>query len=228
MEFLQYTESRSNELAEYIQAVAQCPLEFEGSDPLAHSSHNHIHLWKLEYLSDTFNWINVDYRVECINYIIEQWRQRLKELLPYSQRGYRIYVYEDLAPTISVVAETDIGFPYSNSNREALFVQNIRDVLTLYENRSWKEHFVSLDWELSETHLLETITKNNGSISKPTAEQLALSVGKLRNLIINMGLGSQVNAIRKHFHRRPADFSNELEHSDRWHIFERLLPANYR
>lgn len=226
MGFVQYTQLRSSELARYIEAVAQSPLAFEDSHPLQHSSYNHVHLWKLEYLSDTHSWIDVDYRVECVNYVLEQWRRRLKGLPPYAHRGYRIYLYEDLAPTISVVAETDIGFPYSYG--QPIFVKNIREILTLYENRSWKQHFASFDWEISEQRLLDVITKNDGSISKPTAEKLGLPVGKLRTLIINMGLGFQVNSVRKQFHRRPADFSNEAMYSDHWHVFERMLPARYR
>lgn len=225
MSFLQYTKTRSLELAKYLETTAKSPLVFEGSHPLKHSSYNHIHLWKLEYLSDHFDWIDLDYRVDFVNYILEQWRRRLKGLTPYKDRGYRMYVYEDLAPTISVVAETDFGFPYSNG--QPIFVNNIRDVLTLYTNRSWKENFLFLDWEISEKHLLDTIIKNKGSISKSTAEKLGLSVGKLRTIIINMGLDAKVNKIRKHFHRKPADFSNEY-YSDNWHIFERLLPAHYR
>ena len=226
MDFIDYTRSRSPELAEYIHGVAQTPLAFDGSDPIEHSSHNHIHLWKLEYLSDTCSWIDVDYRLECVNHVLEQWRRRLKGLSPYAQRGYRLYVYEDLAPTISAVAETDIGFPYTHA--QPVFVQTIRDVLKLYEKRSWKEHFTCDDWEISEKRLLYAVHKNNGSISKPTAEKLGIPVGKLRSLITNMGLSSQVNSVRKKFRRRPADFSNEIVHTDCWHVFERVLPAGYR
>lgn len=129
MHFIDYTFSRSPELAEYIQSVAASPLAFDGPYPLQHSSHNHVHLWKLEYLSDTCDWIDVDYRVECISFILGHWRGRLKGLPPYRERGYRVYVYEDLAPSISVVAETDFGFPYCNDH--ALFVGNIRDILQL-------------------------------------------------------------------------------------------------
>ena len=226
MDFIDYTRSRSPELAEYIHGVAQSPLAFDGSDPSEHSSHNHIHLWKLEYLSDTCSWIDVDYRLECVNHVLEQWRRRLKGLSPYAQRGYRLYVYEDLAPTISAVAETDIGFPYTHA--QPVFVQTIRDVLKLYEKRSWKEHFACDDWEISEKRLLDAVQKNNGSISKPTAEKLGIPVGKLRSLITNMGLSCQVNSVRKKFRRRPADFSNEIVHTDCWHVFERVLPAGYR
>lgn len=226
MGFLQYTQSRSPELAEYIDAVARSPLSFDGPYPLQHSSHNHVHLWKLEYLADTCDWIDVDYRIECVNHILEQWRCRLKGLPLYNDRGYRIYVYEDLAPTISVVAETEIGFPYSNG--QPVFVESVRDILALYENRSWRDHFDSRDWQITEKRLLDVIKRNKGSISKPTAAQLGIPVGKLRSLIINMGLSVDVNSVRKKFQRRPADFASELVHADRWHVFERVLPSRYR
>lgn len=226
MEFLQYTRTRSPELADYLQAVASSPLSFEGLDPLKHSSHNHIHLWKLEYLSDAFDWIDVDYRVQFATYVLEQWRRRLKGLPPYRQRGYRIYVYEDLAPTISVVAETDVGFPYAH--RSPTFVDGIREIMRLYEGRSWRQHFASSDCEISEARLLLAIERNCGSIGRPSALRLCMQVGKLRTLIINMGLGSKVNAIRKQFRRRPADFTNELPDSGEWRVFERILPAHYR
>ena len=104
----------------------------------------------------------------------------------------------------------------------------MHEIMRLYENRSWKQYFQIDDWEVSEKQLLEVIQQHSGSISKPTADQLGLSVGKLRILITNMGLGSQVNSIRKRFRRRPADFTNELDYSSKWHVFERILPAGYR
>ena len=113
MEILRQTRRRCPELAQYLEDVAASPLRFDGSDPLQHSSDNHVHLWKIESLADTYGWIDVDYRVEVVSYLLEQWRCRLKGLPPYRQQGYRLYLYEDLAPTISVVAETPIRFPYS-------------------------------------------------------------------------------------------------------------------
>ncbi len=225
MDILKITRARSKELAEYMEFVASGSLSFEGEQPLQHSSSNHVHLWKLEYLSDIYEWIDTEYKTEFINYIVEQWRIRLKGLAPYSNRGYRMYVYEDMAPTISVVAETDIGFPYQYGNPK--FVNNIIDIVKLYDNRNWRENFSSADWEITQNELLKSIEINNGSISKPTANMLGLAAGKLRLLIINMGLGDEVNSIRKKYKRPIADFSNEKIYSESWHVFERFLDAKY-
>ena len=227
MNFLEYTRLRSPELADYLKAVANTPLKFEGEDPLKHSSYNHVHLWKLEYLSDIYDWIDVDYRVDFVKYVLEQWRRRMKGLPPYKQKGYRLYVYEAIAPTISAVAETDLGFPYSHCGKP-IFVANIRDVLALYRDRRWQDNFADLDWEISGDLILNSIKKNNGSIGEPTADSLSLQVNELRKLIVNMGLDSQVNKIRQHFQRRPADFSNNLDYGCSWHVFERVLKPGYK
>ena len=83
MSLIEYTQSRSPDLAEYIQAVAASPLTFETPYPLQHSSCNHVHLWKIEYLSDRCDWIDAHYRVEVAKFLLEQWRLRLKRLPPY-------------------------------------------------------------------------------------------------------------------------------------------------
>ena len=94
MEVLKYTRRRCPELAQFLEDVAASPLHFEGSQPLQHSSSNHVHLWMVEFLADTHRWIDTDYRVEVASYLLEQWRRRLKGLSPYRQQGYRLYLYE--------------------------------------------------------------------------------------------------------------------------------------
>ncbi len=82
MKFLEYTRSHLPELADYAKVVAQSPLSFAGEDPLQHSSYDRVSLWTLEYLSDTYNLIESDYRVDFVNYILEQWRRKMKGLPP--------------------------------------------------------------------------------------------------------------------------------------------------
>jgi hypothetical protein len=225
-DLVKYTKAQSPELAEYLEGVAGATLTFDGDDPLAHSADNHIHLWKLEFLSDTNPWIDTDYRTEFVKYIFEQWRMRLKGLHPYRERGYRVYVYEDLAPTVSVVAETDIGFPYMFGS--PIFVESIIDVVRPYAERSWLENFSGREWELPQDSILNAVEKHKGSIGQPTANSLGTRVGALRKVIINMGLGGQVNTIRKRHNRRPADFSDESLGQNVWRVFERRLPAGYK
>jgi hypothetical protein len=222
-DLLEYTKERSAELAEYLEWVSAAPLMFEGDEPLRHSSYNHIHLWQLENLSDSYSWINTEYRAEFVEYVLEQWRRRLKGLKPYRERGYRMYVYEDFAPTVSVVAETDVGFPYSFGTPR--FVGSIYEVVKLYEGRKWSRIFEGGARELRPDSILNIVEKHEGSIGSPTAQDLGIQVGTLRKIIANMDLGREVNAIRKRSKRRPADFSRVP--GEFWHVYERLLPAGY-
>jgi hypothetical protein len=220
-DILRYTRERSPELAESLIQVSAWPLRFEGDDPLFHSYENHVHLHGLGCITDPQSWIDTTYKVEFIKYILEQWRLRLKGLSPYRNRGYRLYVYEDVYPTVSVVAETDVGFPYRH--RQAVFVPNIIDVVRLYEVDDSRR----IDTGISGRKILEAVERHKGSIGKPTANALGIQVGKLRTLITEMFLYGAVNKIRKKYGRRPADFSNEPKDSYVWHVFERVLPANY-
>lgn len=225
MSILQYTKEKSADLADYLEVLAKSTLRFEGNDPLIHSSPNHIHLWKLEYLAERYNWIDSEYKIDFINYILRQWKIRLKGLAPYHEKGYRVYVYEDLSPSISVVAETEVGFPYDSSN--AVFTKNISNIIDIYNDKIWSNNFSGIDWKITHDNVLKVIEKNKGSISKPSAHELNLQVGKLRHLIINMSLGDEVNTIRKKYKRRPADFSHDPVHDYKWYIYEQKLPANY-
>ena len=107
-DFIDYTRSKSRELARALEQVCASPLQFDTEFPLVHSSANHEHLWILEHQADHASWIDTAYRTQFIKHILEHWRIRLKGMAPYRERGYRVYVYEDTSPTLSVVAETDI------------------------------------------------------------------------------------------------------------------------
>lgn len=101
-------------------------------------------------------------------------------LPPYRAGGYRMYLYQDVATTVSVVAETPEGCPYGG-NLE--FFSSIREVMSIYVDRKWSDVFPSLDWPHSDERILTEIEKQSGSISRPTAEALGVSVGQLRKLI---------------------------------------------
>jgi hypothetical protein len=70
--------------------------------------------------------------------------------------------------------------------------------------------------------------KHAGSISKPTADALHVSVGELRRLIEQMNVGERVNAIRKRYKRRPAAFKDDETFQHTYKIYEQRLPPGYR
>ena len=90
MSIERFTRARCPELADFLDGCCARPLAFEGPYPIAHSSHNHVHLWALEYWADHHAWIDLDYRVEFARLILERWRGRLKGLSPYREGGYRM------------------------------------------------------------------------------------------------------------------------------------------
>lgn len=218
-----WTQKKCPELAEFFEGCCNASLNFEGDQPIRHSSHNHIHLWALEWWADHHPWIDLGYRVEFVEEIFKHWRGRLKGMSPYQKRGYRLYLYEDKAPTISVVAETDVGFPYPG---HPTFVAARSDIMALYVNRSWQSNFELDGFEFSEKAILDQIDKASGSISKPTANALGLKVGALRKLIEEMGLQSRVNQIRKRYKRRPARFSEE-HYLHEFHVHEQMIDPGF-
>lgn len=226
MDIVKYTRNRSNQLADYLEECAFSPLEFEGDDPLLHSSNNHVHLWFLEHFSQHHSWVNLEYKLAFVEYILKVWKNRIKGQPPYHSQGYRLYVYQEMSPTVSVVANTAEGFPYKDSLEQVLFVDKISDVLKVYEDHNWSKNFTA-EWEISHEKILKVISLNRGSIAKPSASQLGIKVGELRHLIINMGLSSEVNTIRKKYKRRPADFSHGIENDNQIILYEQVLPPKF-
>jgi hypothetical protein len=225
MDVLKFSQARCPELAGFLEATATGPLSFDGAHPLEHSADNHVHLWALEYWADQHRWIDLDYRVDFVNYIFDIWRNKPRVYAPYKTVGYRLYLYDSLAPTVSVVAETAFGFPYG---QEPTLVPNVRDIMAPYVECSWREHWSNEAWPIDPDRILKTIERNKGSIGRPTASALGIKVGELRKLIINTGIDLQTNKIRKKYKRRPADFSNEPDYDTTWRVFERRLPPLYK
>ncbi len=223
MELIAETRKRCQELADQIEAVCDQPFSFDGDHPNSHSAFNHTHLWWLEYWADRFAWIDLGIRVACAETMLARWRARLKGHAPYQSTGYRLYLYEDLAPTLSAVAETSIGFPYPG---EPTFVDHPRDIMALYAGRSWAEVFQDADIP-SDKQILAAVKANAGSIGRPTANRLGTKPGALRKLIENWDLQDEVNALRKHFGRRPAKFRSDETLPHRYRIYEDRLPPGY-
>lgn len=218
------TRRRCPELAEFLEDVCAQPLRFEGSYANAHSAENHTHLWALEWWAERHDWIDLDYRVEFVEEIFARWRGRLKGLPPYRAAGYRVYLYQDMAPTVSVVANLPEGCPYGG---RLTFVPQPRDVMAAYVGRRWSLNFKG-DWPIEPGRILDVIEHNQGSISKPSADMLGLPVSKLRILIEQMGLERRVNEIRKRYKRRPAKFHEEAYDNFELRIFEEIWPMGYR
>ncbi|MCB1520989.1 MAG: hypothetical protein KDJ37_10500 [Hyphomicrobiaceae bacterium] len=216
---------RCPELADFLEDVCAQRFNFEGAHPNEHSYYSHRHLWALEWWADRHAWIDLDYRVAFVDEIFTRWKGRLKGQPPYRASGFRMYLYEDLAPTVSVVAETG-ECPYDGA---LTFVPSTRDVLRRYVGRSWAGVFEGDPWRVPRERIVREVERHHGSIGQPTADALGIKVGELRVLIEQMGLDRQVNELRKRFKRRPANFRvddgyREVEIA----IFEARLPAGFR
>ena len=222
MDLLNFTQARCPELSAFLENCGEAPLRFEGDHPLMHSADNHIHLWALEYWADHHAWIDTAYRVRFAAAILDRWRARLKGLRPYQERGYRLYLYADLAPTVSVVAETDVGCPYGLAED---FAPDMATVMRQYEGQSWAAHFSDADDGLKPEVVLKAVERHHGSIGKPAAQALGIQVGHLRRFIEWFELGEEVNSLRKRYKRRPAQF-RQYEPSP-MAVWEERLPAGY-
>jgi hypothetical protein len=224
MRFLEVAAKITLALSEYVECVAEQSLSFQGDDPFCHSRANHVHLWKIEWLADDYPQIDLSIRRQAIEYIFERWRVRLKSFRPHREHGYRMFVYEDAAPTVSVVAETQYGFPYGG---EPQFATDMTEVLLPYTKRSWKARFSADAFfkPKDEIDILDAIERARGSLGTRAAQLLGTNVAELRKRIAWLEIGTQVNGIRKRFHRRPAKFVQYEELSHRYKVFEIRLPS---
>ncbi|RVT84387.1 hypothetical protein DXV76_11925 [Rhodobacteraceae bacterium CCMM004] len=217
------TRARCPELADALEAACAAPLRFEGPDPWRHSADNHVHLWALEWWAERLDWIDTDYRVAFARTVTDHWRGRLRGLWPHRATGYRVYLYADLAPTLSVVADTPQGCPYAGVRR----VATRHGVMAGYADRRWSDAFGGA-WEVSPERVLAAVERNAGSIAKPTAQALGMQVGHLRTLIEAMGIDDRVNALRKRHGRRPARFRDPFADAPGdIALFEEHWPAGY-
>lgn len=222
MNLAAFTKARCPELSDALEVFCKSPLAFDGDHPLGHSSHNHIQLYALEYWATRHSWIDLEYRVDFVQFIFKRWRGRLKGLEPYANAGYRLYLYESVTPSISVVAETPHGFPLFGTPQ---FVQSPRDVMALYLDGG--DRFDTYHWEVTHEQILAVVEKRSGSVGKPSANALGLQVGRLRTLIEQMSLADEVNAIRKNHGRRPVTFKSDDEMSHSYLVYEQRLPRRY-
>jgi hypothetical protein len=223
MDVLTETRRRLPALARYIERVMEAPLVFEGDDPNLHSADNHVHLFMLEYLAEEEGWIDLGLRTRIAEALLDRWRSRLRGMMASSPRGFRLYLYQDLAPTISAVAETDTGFPYPP---RPVHVDTPREIMALYDGRRWSGLFSGCGRDLpGDRQILDAIDGQAGSIGRPAAEALGMRPGDLRKLIECADLQDEVNAIRKRHKRRPARFRSPYELPHVYRIYEeRVTP----
>ncbi len=217
-----FTRQRSAEMADYLDACRETPLRFVGDDPNLHSAHNHLHLFHLIAVREEHGWIDTAYRTAFVDCIFDRWQARLKGFSPYSSQGYRLYLYQDFAPTISVVAETPQGFPYPGA---PFFVDSPARIMALYADFRLSDAFGRAT--LRDAHILQAVERHKGSTGKPTAQALGMQVGELRRAIEWWGVQREVNTIRKRHARRPAKFRNDHEMPFTFKVFEARLPAKY-
>ncbi len=202
-------------MAVYLDDIAEQPLSFRGPHAIAHSAENHRHLWAVEWYADKDASIGTAFRAAAVSFILYRWRDRLAAHTPTHGRGFRLYLYEDMAPTVSVVAETGEGCPYGGDLR---FVERIDEVLAPYATISWSSRFHGSS-ALTPDAILKAARHERGSLGS-TARALRMSVGKLRIAIENYGLADDFNAIRKHNKRRPARFRDTDTMLPRLRIWE--------
>lgn len=218
MDFLKKAHDISQEFAEYISAIAESDLRFQGEYPIEHSRYNHVHVFGLERCARENPCINLNLKTQAIEYIFARWKVRLKSYQPHTKEGFRMYLYEDFAPTISVVAETQFGFLYGG---QAVFVDSPKEILEIYEDRDWNDFLQASE----ETAVLFAIEKSQGSIGTRAAQLIGLRAVELRKYIEWFEIGDQVNAIRKQFHRRPARFLSYEDRFARFKCYELRVPS---
>ncbi|MDF2576869.1 MAG: hypothetical protein K0S74_353 [Chlamydiales bacterium] len=213
--FLIEAQKISKELANWYEEIGEKQFYFEGEDPLEHSSYNHVHLWKTEsYLYDNPKLpINFHFRKAGVQYIFERWKARLNSYKSKLKIGYRLYVYEDRQPAVSIVAETPMGFPYRYHKDEVVLVSSYDEILRLYDEPKQ----VSKVYKYQPKDLLKIIEANQGSIGRSSAEQLGVSIGDLRKAIECYSIQQEVNRIRKNYKRTPAQFRQEFQPNVRFY-----------
>jgi hypothetical protein len=209
-------------VADYVAGIAEAELRFDGPAPLDHSRSNHEHLWMIEYAADHHGEIGLAFRCAAIRYILDRWRVRLKGYAPYRAQGYRLYVYADLAPTLSVVAETPAGCPYGN---DLEFAPTIEAVVRPYAGQSWRARFAS-GGGIDPRRIIIELERHAGSL-RGTASALRLPLAELRRCVEQWDIAADVNRIRKRHRRRPAVFTESWLRAPPLHAWEERLPAFY-
>ena len=202
-------------------------LIFRGDHPIEHSRRNHIHLSSIEWFAARYPQIDLSIREQAVRFIFERWKVQPKSFHPYRQNGYRLYLYEAFAPTISVVADTTHGFPYGKEPAAWSSIAEVFQPFVKMTNTKPAQINCCQENAFNEDMILSAVERSRGSLGTRAAQSLGLSVGELRKRVEWFYLCDQVNDLRKRFNRRPARFTDQDLRFFEFKIFELRLPANY-
>jgi hypothetical protein len=222
MDLLDDLRRRCTDLADFIADVMEAPLSFDAATPSAHSATNHKHLWKMDYFADGHHWLDLRYRTRVAEAILARWRERLLALPEARHHGFRLYLYEDFTPTVTVAADTPEGCPFTGLLH---FVETPRGIMEKFDGRTWGGLFPPSAPIPSRARLLEVVKAQGGSVGRATARALGLGVGAVRVLIEQDDLVEEVNRIRRDRGQEPARFRERFGQPDlRFDIYEEVIP----
>jgi hypothetical protein len=219
--FLKKAQSIDQELSDYVEHIGETEFQFKGDNPYDHSAYNHVHLRGLQVLARDNPRVTLEVQVQAVEYIFERWKTRLKSFHPYTQKGYRLELSENFAPTISVEANTVYGRTGGNS---AVYVDSMLEIFRIYEGQDW----CSFLQPSEKSAILYAVEQSQGSIGTRAAQLIGLNAVELRKYIEWFEMDDEVNTIRKQFHRRPVQFLSYEQRFSKYKIYEICLPAHYK
>lgn len=204
------------ELANWLKGLAAHPLCFEGDTPLDQISKNYVRLWLTEFFAEEGDAVDLDFRVAATEWLIGCWSRRARPEVGSACLCF--YVYDDLAPTLTVATESPKGFPFRSQER----VDSLEELLQPFCRRHWSELWGSAG--VTSRRIYQAVEAAHGDIGRLVAQRLGLETGRLRRAIEWFGLGDEVNRIRT-LHQRPVLRFRSLQsqaslYSDRWRIYE--------
>lgn len=231
MDFLAFTRSINSGLADTIEEAAELKFDFsDAHDPegyFANYRHhnNMVYFWFLEWAAEKHREIDLAYRCKATRFIIDRWKTRLRGYRPYHDTGFVLRIWETLAPKMEVLRNA----PEHSRHEKVRKVQTLEEMWAPYEGRPWSSVFDDDPYSpLIPDNILKIIEKEAGSIGKPTARRLGVSVAELRRQIGNWDIGDQVNRIRKKHRRRSVRFvAYDCAPNADFRIYQEIWPPGY-
>ena len=194
MDILEQTRNHSAALADYLTGVMACAVDSVPDDGLC------LHLWRLEHVAVTCDWIDPTYRRQLALALVAAWRDGIKATSPV---GWRIMLYQDVMPTLALRPISDWAMPLPGAAR---VVSDAGDVLMAYHRAPWPSDDALPVYVPGAQEILDVITAHQGSLGRHAASTLGLKPGSLRFVIEQDGLARAVNMIRADHGRALARF----------------------